>query len=354
MLVYLDSAQLAWLHRAGESQRNAFFDQWNSRGLTLAVSLHHLQEIAQLVDDESMERRLAVLSRFNSLRGVPRAAAGVLEWEAVAQIRERLGHELNVRAEGRTEIFPPNTAEELASAFPDNLKGLRGLGSINQMASEAEENGRSLAKLGFGRAKKANVEHMRKHGPAFAEELSTQQPELAPLIRATMEHVIASLEASGGDIRKAKLMQWGLADAVDIGSVPDEDLAISASFYFMAREAASEISSKLNVPEEQVLRLVKDLNPYHALGFRLVLAVQRARRAHPMGSAAADQEDQNHLIFAPYVDLMFVDKRTLDFVRREEGRDVRLPTGSGSNLRRARGLDDVLTHIDVLARTTRE
>src|SRR4051812_42731651 len=96
MLVYLDSAQFDALERASEAERDAFFVSWQAAGCELALSLHHIHEIGQLGDRESLVRRLRVLKRFPLIRGGLANSDAVLRFE----IRELL--------KSHPERFPSN------------------------------------------------------------------------------------------------------------------------------------------------------------------------------------------------------------------------------------------------------
>ncbi len=76
------------------------------------------------------------------------------------------------------------------------------------------------------------------------------------------------------------------------------------------------------------------------------MAVCRARIAHNMEPSASDQVDEEHVSFAPYVDLLFVDKRTRGHVDSERRRaDGRMVDGAASSITRARDLQDALEQI---------
>lgn len=74
MLVYLDPSNFAHLELLRDRNPEAlthFLQRWKERDLRLALSLHHAQEVAQLADDVSRNRRLDVIRLFPKIRYAP-------------------------------------------------------------------------------------------------------------------------------------------------------------------------------------------------------------------------------------------------------------------------------------------
>jgi hypothetical protein len=99
--------------------------------------------------------------------------------------------------------------------------------------------------------------------------------------------------------------------------IPDSDLAMMSVFFNSAREEVRKVLNRVEADPSVGEQLVRRLDPYSAPGFSLKSAVQRARKQHPKPDTAGDEIDVEHVGFAPCLDVLFVDKRTLGFVRQE-------------------------------------
>jgi hypothetical protein len=95
-------------------------------------------------------------------------------------------------------------------------------------------------------------------------------------------------------------------------------------------------------------------DPYEAPGFSLKLAIRRERLRHADSAKASDLLDEEHIVFAPYVDVLLVDKRTYDYAQRAVARNTPpLPLNPESALRKAAQLKDVLQVMQELRKTQR-
>jgi hypothetical protein len=76
------------------------------------------------------------------------------------------------------------------------------------------------------------------------------------------------------------------------------------------------------------------------------MAVFRARGRHNARPGAADQVDEEHVCFAPYVDLLFADKRTVAYLEEETRRaDGRVAYDASATVWKARNLGDVRSRL---------
>lgn len=142
-------------------------------------------------------------------------------------------------------------------------------------------------------------------------------------------------------VRSAGLKGLGIA-----AKVPDEDLIEVSGFFSLARIQLSSLGLVLGIPESQMLTILPSLDPYLSPGFRLKLAVERARKRAGQLTTSGDLVDSDHIMFAPYCDVLFVDKRTLAYaVQEERDRPSLLPPGSTNHLRRAASAEAILKAI---------
>jgi hypothetical protein len=89
--------------------------------------------------------------------------------------------------------------------------------------------------------------------------------------------------------------------------------------------------------------IISRFDPYECPSFRVTAAVRRARVSHPKSPEPGDKIDEDHLAYAPYVDLMVVDKRTRSFAEQESRRSHGLLRPADiSSLAQARHLQEVM------------
>jgi hypothetical protein len=84
MLVYLDTSHLNMLehlHLADPIHFACFIERWVAGEYILALSLNHAQELAQLGDETSRQRRRDVIGQFprDLIRFSSRGSAGLLD-----------------------------------------------------------------------------------------------------------------------------------------------------------------------------------------------------------------------------------------------------------------------------------
>jgi len=63
------------------------------------------------------------------------------------------------------------------------------------------------------------------------------------------------------------------------------------------------------------MALLPKLNPYKMPGYSLGIATNRAWQLSGNSAEAGNQIDDAHVTFAPYMDVLFVDKRTFAFLK---------------------------------------
>ena len=319
MLVYLDSAQLAWLERASAVEQEAFFSVWCSCNCELALSFHHLQEIGQLSDRSSLDRRLQVLGRFSTIRGGVSTSDLVTRFEIQLQLHSLLGFKVNISRSALDTLFPPTDLSaltaELATIQPV-FKYMQGLFEMEADAQNLSKQAARGAQLNPRRKVDLSQIDESKMNELFAEASVGLPPGVEAMMRHSLMVVRTAIEEQG-TLRKALETLFNLRGTLICSSLHDADLSAVSVFFSTAREEVAAVIEKLEPEYSATDQLVSQLNPYDAPGFALQLAVQRARRTHPKPEEAGNQIDTDHISFAPYVDLLFVDKRTLGFITQE-------------------------------------
>jgi hypothetical protein len=343
MLIYLDYAHFALLERASAAERAEFFSFWSGSGYELALSLHHLQEIAQLSDAASIQRRLAILEQFPVIRSKPVGSATVLELELQIQLVALLGFSVDLRRSSDETLFPFADRESLfrdAIATEPVFKYMQGALKLGAQAENASKAAQKQA--GLPTPPESMWSDMEQAMGRFANLIPHLEPDVWTALTEMTGRLREALQ-SGGSVRSALITVYGLRDVIQIDSILDRDLPGVSVYFQSAREQVSEVAARLGIAESAVSRVIPQLNPYNSPGFSLQLAVRRARAAHPKADVASDQVDADHLAFAPYVDRLLVDKRTYGFVRQESGRyPKRLHPDTTANIFRAGTLTELM------------
>jgi hypothetical protein len=170
-------------------------------------------------------------------------------------------------------------------------------------------------------------------------------PDVAALLDEMNDRFVDAV-TSDISLREVLIRTYELQNCESIGFVLESDLPMTSVFYLTAKQLGDGISARLNVRADLMASVIQRITPYAAPGYALNLAVRRARALHPMPDTAGDAVDLDHLMFAPYVDLAFVDKRTFAFVQQEAKRHSdRLPADSTWSVRKAGTLDAVLNAV---------
>jgi len=351
MLVYLDTAQLAWLEAASEQIRSEFLARWRKFGCELAISLQILQEVQNRGSLAHITARLETLQQLQPLRGIPAGSAGVMVFEITEQMRQRVGGGLNEDrlSRGRRHLFPPLALATLRDTVAQYLTQFRRFNLIGQAQAALQQNALAITPVRKGTRvdPSAVAEIIRGHQEQVINGLAPN--EATNLLRECGDLVVQALYDAGGDLWEAKLRWLGISELTCLKNLRPEDYLKVAGFVQAARDFATDIADGAGIDRPTVLALVNELRPYDAPGFSVEMAVARARTRHARTPTPADQVDEEHVSFAPYVDLMFVDKRTRSYIEEEVRRhDSRIAFDPSAKLVRPRSISDVLDSISVM------
>jgi hypothetical protein len=361
VLVYLDTAHLAWLEHAlltSPPAARAFLDGWHAVGCELAVSYHHVEEIAQLETTRTRTRRLMTLWEFGrSIRYSGLGSGSVFELEIADQLRGLAGIRPPAPLHAfRARLFPASTADRIALEVTTAIPGLRRNRTFRGLSAWA------------GTQWKTMREYARRHGIAFP--LSGKlpfTPEAAEMLVANISKlkiphelnavpdVIERIRRAGAgrySQRRATEYLFALDDTRAARMAPKADLAELGTFMHIARTVAAHIDASRTPNTQPTTPLVAALDPYACRGARLRLARLRAQANTRTPDVPSDGVDADHLVYAPYVDVMFVDKRTREYLVQEARRDKGrlLPSESIRGIRQAGSLTDIERAIRHLAR----
>lgn len=365
MLVYLDSSQLAELERLSRTDRktfDGFFDAWRRIGAVLAFSLHHAQEIAQLADLGSIDKRMAVLKEFGNIQIALKGWDGVLDLEIQEQLLSLCRGTGPRYQDVRQRLFSPSTVDEIRNGVVEVRESFQQLREGLLLVAKAE----NLSKQAKAKADDVGLydgliaAHKDPDKPFPSDfDWDTWTRNMRQLARGgqaagtpgaamfqwLVDQLLATIRQEGS-IRGGLQTLMGLKGLPVLTIAPIQDLAALQGYYAQAREIAPRIAQVLGVDSGEVLKRVSELRPYESPAFRLRAAYDRARKRAPKTSEASDQVDSDHLSYAPHVDWAFVDKRTWEYVQQEARKDSRLlPASAVSNIKKASSVLAVLEAI---------
>jgi hypothetical protein len=342
VLVYLDTAHLDAVERLMESPVDArqFFERWNSARYELAVSYHHVEEIAQLRSATSINRRLSTLWEFPRLRYAQPGSGRVWAEEIRRQLLYLAGDETTPRYDRIRDAFfqranPECIRRDLFSALERFRKGR----AIHEAAATMDD---LFAKVPAA-LRAAGIVPKLPRNSKFTPELAAQWVEH---IRANQFPAPVNVLAGADDrilealsekvsVREAMERYHNLCGIGAAGIAPDADLGDLGVFFFLARAIAREMDRDTG-SDGRFSALVPRLDPYDCPAFRMRLAVLRGRRASTNPAKPGDMIDADHLVFAAHVDLALVDKRTLHFLQSESRRrPALLPQAAIEHIRRS-------------------
>lgn len=346
-LVYLDSAQFDWLERAPSNKRREFLNAWAGVGAELALSLHHLQEMGQLRDADSLQQRLGVLKLFPVVRCGPVSSEEITRREIRMLLQQQsTSPSDDVWTADRWSLFPECDLEDVIAStlqfqsvfhlFRDALKE----GAVAENLSKAARPKKPL-KI----PDNFDWAAMKAEWPSTIDEVSAQMPEIPIEIWSAFRAMLPQFTGHSS-VRSMLVTQYQLSAIETIDRIPDDDLVSAHIFYSAARDEFSRIAMQLELQSSDCEDVISKIRMYDAPGFALKVALRRARRPHPREAEPGDQTDEDHVAFTPYVDLLFADKRTVSFLQQEARRAPNpLPQALVARVRKAADLDDIVEQI---------
>jgi hypothetical protein len=157
--------------------------------------------------------------------------------------------------------------------------------------------------------------------------------EIGPLMESTLRTsvedtpagrvLVAFVRRMNDLVKKHKSVQrafeelYGLSGMDITPPLHPTNLLAASVFFSSAQEQIKQVAKACNIPLPSLLALLPQLHPYKTPGYSLGIAVDRARQLSGNRTEAGDQIDVDHITFAPYVDVLFVDKRTFTFLNQE-------------------------------------
>ena len=144
-------------------------------------------------------------------------------------------------------------------------------------------------------------------------------PKCTPTGRALIGFIrrMNDLVKKPKNVRPAFEELYGLVGIEVTPTLRPTDLTAASLFFSSAREKIKQIAETFNTPMPFLMALLPKLHPYKVPGYSLGMAINRAWLLSGNRAETGDRVDDDHVTFAPYVDVLFVDKRTFAFLNRE-------------------------------------
>ncbi len=345
MLIYLDTSHLHMLERLRSfdpGHFTCFIEQWIAMEYVVALSLNHVQELAQLADETSRQRRLDVIRQFPSehIRFSNRGSVELLDVELVVEIHALLSGRRKPIEDIQRMVFA-QTFDEFTTIVKENVEAShRGFAARKTLVAGFNE----LAKVG------RDIEELRVANNLPRVDLTDPNidwEQMSRLIESTLPknvedtpsgHILIGFIRQMNDlvknhknIRKAFEELYGLKGMEVTPTLRPTDLIVANVFFSSAREKVKQIAEARDIPLPFLMALLPKLNPYKMPGYSLGIAINRARQLSGNRAETGDQVDDCHIAFAPYVDALFVDRRTFAFLNQEfrDRPELLVPTPDG-------------------------
>jgi hypothetical protein len=355
MFIYLDTAQLFEITKWRDIDKKfieTFFSQWNEKNAVLCLSLQHLHEIAQLEDKDSRAKRFRILQNINKFCFTPLAWCSIIQREAVVQMLSLMPRKNNISLElFKKSIWEETNAEFLYDYVEQKLNLLLRSRKIYEGASDIEQIFKPIKKL-LGNyykerfksldAKPVDLEEAKR----IIEQLKSKNGT-SELLDMFFEKILVAVKETGS-LSSALIRLLELEGLSDIEKRNLTDAGPLSTFYKLAREAIPYVSKLAGVSQTEATKYVTKINLSSCPGFSLQMSLQRAFRSSDKKIVPSDWRDADHIVYAPYVDIFFADKRTCDLLHKEtRNRPFRIEQSLISNIRRIVPLNKLIEKISI-------
>lgn len=340
-MVYLDTAEFSKLEAAWKCDA-ALFDNfaraWSASGAQAVVSLASAREIAGIRDAARRSDRLAAMRELGPPLVTHDFSDAVAVREGEIFVRHNGETSAQQAARVRSSLFIRGTHEAVLGLVDEYVEIEARVLEAEALSADAQNtHGPSkMWRLPKGIPPGVDIEQMASSARAAGVEQgldSAQLDELEAMARAIGDSVLGA-----GGLRPGLVNHFGLAGFEHIARAPDSDLSILSVFAEQVRERLAGIPDA-----ESRLRHV-DFFSLPALS--LELAYHRALAADGITKTPSAGRDRDHLAFAPYVDLITVDKRTFAYLEQESRhrRDL-LPLGVPKSVYRVGDVSGIVEAI---------
>lgn len=360
MFVYLDTSQIIDILRSTSSSSETykvflkdFFQQWNKKGIKLCLSLSHLNEISYSDDRKSIEEELMILESFEDIRLTELGWPSIVEQEIISQLIYIIkGIKFRWPKE---KLWKKTNSKFLKDYIRNNLNKLRKSRNIYQAASDIEELFKP-ARLLINRHLKINMRTRRvidlKDNSSNRLDSIWNIIEQLDSLKARdgksnifIKNIVRSARETGS-LASALLKLCKIEELYDAEKRYLNDVSSLSVFMKLGRESIPKIAKITGVEENKILQYISKINPLRCPGFALRMALLRALKSSYKKYKPSDWKDADHIVYAPYVNIFFVDKRTHEFLNQEtKNQAFSIEKSFLSNIRRIVPLKELLNNI---------
>jgi hypothetical protein len=355
MFIYLDTSQIFEITKLLDIDKESsdlFFRQWNEKAAVLCLSFSHLKEIAQLKDKKSRKTRFAVLQRFNYLCFTPLESSSIIRMEATIQMLDHISKKGITIQLPKTNIWKKTTSDFLYDYVETNRDKLLEARKYYTAASEIEEVFKPVKKL------------LIKYGISRFESLSANTAKLEEATRIIVEGSEPANQKRGSSnisfekvlavVRKTGTLSSALISHLELDGLSDikkrylSDAGSLSVLFKMAREAIPHVAELSGESQSEATRAISYIEPAKCPGFSLRMALIRGFLSSDKKNKPSDWLDATHIVYAPYVDILFADKRTHDYLHKEtRNQRYRIEQSLLSNIRRIVPMNALLGEISI-------
>jgi len=364
MLVYLDTAQLSALDellRRHPAAFAAFLEFWADHECELVLSRAHLHELGQREHESDVKQRLEMLRYFSIRSGDDTEN---VDWVLIREIREQTLNRLRtgrepapvVYAKIREELYRPISIGAIEAFLHRVRPGL--LYELETRRAYARHENRSKA------LRKAYRDLTKKKEPKWGPNASKVVPVIQkitpyasgadPVADRWMKGVNARMADCSKATRKRQAMicTFDLEGMACLEQAPDQDLHRIGFYRALGRHWVVPYGRLAGYDPGAIEAALDLFDPYDAPGISISLAVERGRKSHEKPFEASDYMDVDHVLWAAYSDIAFVDRRTHGFMlqaRKTPSTSRILSPHITTRFERAADLDEARRHISRLA-----
>jgi hypothetical protein len=360
MFVYLDHAHFAALDvmlRRDPAGFGDFLGFWLENQCKLVVSRAHLHEIGQSIDERDVEKRLEVLRYFSIWSG---DKAENVDWVVIREIHHQTLHRLGPENEGTSEPYSSIREELYRPAEHSNLQDFvrqSRLGWLEDLRFRHEF--AAFENRGVSLRKKLRKVTKKKE-PGWDPEGWRMLPlveSIAPTASGdpVADRWLAAVKSRTRECwqrakRKRQMLvcMYDLDGLAAVARAPEQDLSRLGFYRALARHWVRPYCRLAKHDPVAIEAALDSFDPYDAPAISASLAVERGRKTHEKAFEAGDYMDADHVLWAAYADLAFIDKRTHGFLlqaRRTPTTARLLSPHLKVRFERAATLDDVKRHI---------
>ena len=360
MFIYLDHAQISALDVLQQRDPKGFGEFlafWLDHGCQLVLSRAHLHEIGQSDDERDVIRRLKLLRYFSVWSG---AGDENVDWVIIREIRHQTLHRLRTGTQAtpdtyagvREELYRPTEHGAIEDFVHRSRPGWLDEQRLRRDLAAFENRSRRVQQA-YRKLSKRKEPKWDPEGWKMLPVARTFLPDLRG--DAVAERWLREVEGRTRECwsrakRKRQMLVciYDIEDLACVARAPERDLSRIGFYQALANHWVAPYCRRAGHDPETVGAALKEMDPYDAPAISAALAVERGRKSQEKAYEPGDFTDVDHVLWAAYADLAFVDRRTHGFLlQARKNRDTArlLSPHLCVQYERAASLEDVQRHI---------